>query len=272
MRRLLSADFARLKRDKVFWGGVAFMIAMSLFILFMRHRSGSGAYAGLFYLFPIPVLILSAVFSSWFVGVEYGEGTMRNKLVVGHKRRDVYLSKLIVSSITSVLLCFAYIVPTIAIGFPVFGSIAISVVPFVCTLLIGILASVAFGAVLTLLAMLTQHQVRATICAIVGTVVLLAVSFSVFIRLNEPEFYEITTLAGGSTEGAQIETIENDSYLRGAARDAAQFVSDFLPTGQALEISAGTVVNPHLMPIYSLIILVTSTAAGLIFFERKDIH
>ncbi len=50
--------------------------------------------------------VVIAIFTSLFLGVEYSEGAIRNKISMGHKRTAIYLSNLILTSITSV---FAYL-------------------------------------------------------------------------------------------------------------------------------------------------------------------
>ena len=52
--------------------------------------------------------LVAAVFISLFVGSEYSDGTIRNKLVVGHSRMRIYLANLIVCSIACVLISLAY--------------------------------------------------------------------------------------------------------------------------------------------------------------------
>ena len=73
--------------------------------------------------FPYAMLIgvLSAIFCSLFLGVEYGDGTMRNKIIAGHKRTDIYLSNLITNLSASLLMCLSYILSNVVLGIPLLG-------------------------------------------------------------------------------------------------------------------------------------------------------
>ena len=49
---------------------------------------------------PMFTIILSSIpsfFISFFMGSDYEEGTIRNKIIIGKKRRDIYLSNLLIS-------------------------------------------------------------------------------------------------------------------------------------------------------------------------------
>ena len=50
--------------------------------------------------------LVAAILTSMFIGSEYSDGTIRNKLVVGHSRMRIYLANLIVCSVACVLIFF----------------------------------------------------------------------------------------------------------------------------------------------------------------------
>ena len=100
MSKLLSANFIRLKKDKFFWSGLVFMLAAGIFFPVMRYmdmrqtqtinRIDNG-----FFGCALFIGIVMAVFCSLFIGTEYSEGTIRNKIIIGQKRGTVYLSNLL---------------------------------------------------------------------------------------------------------------------------------------------------------------------------------
>ena len=65
--------------------------------------------------------IVMAVFCSLFIGTEYSEGTIRNKIIIGQKRGAVYLSNFITCSLVSVVMCMAFFIPYLCIGIPLLG-------------------------------------------------------------------------------------------------------------------------------------------------------
>ena len=116
MSRLLSADFAKLKKNKFFW---ICMIGMFLFGIFMavmnyistrQYGDYEAQITNVLFIYALTVAILIPAFVSLFVGTEYSDGTIRNKMIIGHTRTCIYLSNLIVSSTAGLGFCISYIV------------------------------------------------------------------------------------------------------------------------------------------------------------------
>lgn len=96
MYKLLKADFYRLIKNKIFWGIIIITLFMGCFFLNNLEFLGNS----------IELLIMShlgtigffiSLFTTLFVGLEYANGTIRNKIVAGHSRIKIYLSNLIIS-------------------------------------------------------------------------------------------------------------------------------------------------------------------------------
>ena len=137
MSRMLAAQLYRLRHDKVFWGGLICMVCYSLSVLgnTVNGQIRQGYQVALdqlvFYgygldsFIPVAGLVLSAVIS-FFTGTEYSDGTLRNALIVGRTRAEIYLSHVLVSLITALTYNLAYIVIVIVLGGPVFGGFHLS--------------------------------------------------------------------------------------------------------------------------------------------------
>lgn len=52
------------------------------------------------------ILVLGAIFCSLFIGTEYSDGTIRNKLIMGYSRQKIYCANLIVCIIANLMLPF----------------------------------------------------------------------------------------------------------------------------------------------------------------------
>ena len=95
MNKLLSAGFARLKKDKFFWVCVGLMAAAAWYTVFtvcLNRKEYDGYNVGLDAILFGHVFcmgILTAAFSGLFIGTEYSGGTIRNKLVIGHTRGNI---------------------------------------------------------------------------------------------------------------------------------------------------------------------------------------
>ena len=96
MTKLLSANFLRLKKNKVFWGGLILMAAWGIFVPVKLHMDAIEMnYADRvedgFFACAMFIGIFIAVFCSLFLGTEYNDGTMRNKIIVGGKRCPTFV-------------------------------------------------------------------------------------------------------------------------------------------------------------------------------------
>ena len=97
MAKLLRANFFRLRRSWPLLLCMSGAFALSVIFMLNMFRSSSESHsldAAFLQLFPF-LPILHAAFISLFLGVEYQDGTLRNKLIAGHSRAAVYFSSLI---------------------------------------------------------------------------------------------------------------------------------------------------------------------------------
>lgn len=272
MNKLLTANFARLKKDKVFWISMAFMFAAGVFSIVMKLFNDPTATADqLLFIFPVLIGIVSAAFCSLYIGTEYSDGTIRNKLIVGHARDSVYLSNFITCSAAGIAMCLSYIVAVAILGFPLLGFSEMSIGAAAALTLVSFMMVVACTALFTLLCMLNQNKATAAVVCILIIVALLVLATMINARLEAPQYYSnyIFSNSGGSTTTAGQEV--NPQYLSGMNREIYQFFLDFLPTGQAIEISSHSTPHLWLMSLYSLLITLVSTACGLLCFRKKDL-
>ena len=81
MIALLSTNFFRIRRDLLFW--LALCVCLVGGIAFGMGFRGALAFDD-FYAFPFFVALCA--FLSLFLGREYGDGTLRNKVTAGYRR------------------------------------------------------------------------------------------------------------------------------------------------------------------------------------------
>ena len=97
MSRLLVSTFIRMLKKVIFWFFVLCMFAYGVYTalnIASEARIGFVLDRCLFECLPLMGLI-SAIFTSLFIGSEYSDGTIRNKIIVGHSRIRIYLANLI---------------------------------------------------------------------------------------------------------------------------------------------------------------------------------
>lgn len=280
MTKLLCAGFARLKKDRIFWIAVAAMVFIGLFVPVKNHMDGITVVFDK-YIFGNALFtgVIAAVFSSLFIGTEYSDGAIRNKIVVGHTRNAIYLSNLIVNLVAALFIQLAFLIPICAVGIPLAGLPVMEAAGIVifCLCNVGMIA--AYCAIFTLLSMLIQNKALVAVVSLLTALALLILGSYMQMRLDAPEYYEGVSFV--STDGGTMMSIgeegsdemyPNPMYLKGNERNIYQFVYDFLPGGQALQIYMLSIINPWQVMLYSLVIVVLTTGCGLWFFRKKDIQ
>ena len=274
MIRLLSAGFLRLKKNKVFWGGLILMAAWGIFMpVKMQMDAVQMGYVfvmenGLFAC-AIGVGIILAVFCSLFIGTEYNDGTIRNKIIVGGKRRTVYLANATLSSAVGIALCAAYLLPYFCIGLPLAGGFTAPMGTILLTELTVLLLAVAFSSLFTCVAMVCQNKAATAVICILLAFGFLTTGMVLTQMLEAPKMHELYSL-DVNEEMSSVEE-PNPKYLEGTKREIVQTLYDINPGGQAIQCAGMTTVNPLRLPLYSLAITVLATTAGCALFQKRDL-
>ena len=277
MRNLLSAGFARLWRCKVFWLSCIVMAGISAISMRTRYMDGLefGAFESIdsgFFNFVVMVIFLSALVCTLLLGTEYGEGTMRSKLICGHRRRDVYLANLVVCSAGSLIMCSAAVGAGLAVGLPLLGSFEMGSVQAAVTIAGTFALALASVSLFTLLAMLVDDRTRSAVAGLLLALLLLLAGSYINNRLEEPPTEADFVIVNGQVMLANERP--NPRYLpEGPVRQVCQFLFDFLPGGQTVQYANPDTANrqPLLLMTYDAVLFVLSTAAGLFLFKRKDL-
>ena len=275
MSKLLSANFLRLRRSRLFWAGMILMFVfgllpvLSLYNMHVRYGYDTVLDSTLFS-YAILIGLVTAIFTSLFVGTDYSDGTIRNKLIVGHTRIAIYLANLVTTGVAALLFCLSCLVSTLALGLPLLGA-PVAGLQTLCLLLFGsLLLAVAFAAIFTMVGMVCSNKAAVAVICLVALMLLMIGSSWVVAMLAEPEFYENYTLTDGEME--VIENVRNPRYPTGVWRDVLEFLNDFLPTGQSMQYGQMQVAHPWLLALWSFLIALGATLAGALVFRRKDIQ
>ena len=167
-------------------------------------------------------------------------------------------------------MCLSYVAAVAAFGLSLLGLSKMSMGALVVLILVAFMMVIATTALFTLLCMLNQNKATAAVICILTIVALLVLATMINAKLEAPQYYDnyVFTDSLGSAVSGQV---ENPQYLTGMKREIYQFFLDFLPTGQAVEISMQSTPHLWLMPLHSLFITLVSTGCGLVCFRKKDL-
>ena len=273
MTNLLRANLFRLRKALVVWGGVLACVAMASFTTY-THVSDHNELGVVFlldqtfFIYPLIVGFLMSVVASTTLGTEYSDGTFRNKLSVGHLRRDIYLSNLISMIAISWFYCGVYMLSAAVLGVPFAGWLTIDWKTIVTVLVGSLLLEMAFSALYTCISMNCSHKATTAIICIIFFFAMMIASTYVFARLDAaPEYLAYKMVDGEFVSGME----PNPKYLQGTERAVYGFFSDLIPTGQAVKYDILEFTHPLRMMLCALGITAVSTGAGLALFQRKDL-
>ncbi len=285
MSKLVSANFTRLFKSWVFRLYMIFSAGMSIFMIVMRyleyhnnmeyyeklpvdyHTMDGIMFVGLMYvLFAVPVLVGN------FVGTEYSDGTIRNKLIVGHKRIDIYLANLIVCTVGVLIGVILHLVINCTIGIAVCGMEVLTVQKILELTLYMIIAFISVTALMVMFTMFVNSKAGASVTVLVVTMVMFVATLTISNKLSQPEYYEGGKYFDEETqELVDIEREKNPNYLTGTKRKVYQTIYDIIPVSHIYEAAMSSTENANKFAGYDGIILVVTTALGIILFRKKDL-
>lgn len=268
---LLRANFSRLWRSASFWTAVSVMFGIGVFELAVSypHRGQPGILDNRYMIFVLMSGVVLSAFCSLFVGAEYSDGTIRNKIAVGHSRANLYLADLVTCAAAGVLVCLGYILPMTAAGVPLMGGFELPLPSILWFTLCAFLMTASLCAIFTMAALLNQNKAVVAIICIFLAYFLLFLGIYLNSRLTEQAIIP----AQEYIENGQIlvrEAMPNPAYVQGIKRTIFEILYD-LPGCQAVQLIASSEACPIRLPLVSLGTAAVSTAAGLALFRRKDL-
>lgn len=273
MSNLLRADFRRMFKSRTFYIAVALMlvagIAFPLVYYFdMREYPGAMSFKQYFTDYSVYAVAVLAAFAALFIGTDYSDGTLRNKLIAGNKRACVYLSNLLVQIFTGLVLCVAYLVPFMLIALNLIGDMPDDGCSYIA---ISLAMVVSFAAIFTLASMLSSSKARSVVVCFVCAVVLLYGGIFVSGKLHEPEFYS-TYYQDAEGEVFERQDTPNPNYVGGNLRKVLTVANDVNPGGQAIGVfTMEEGLDAVKLAGYDLAVLVLVTGVGMLLFKKKDL-
>ncbi len=261
MGKLLNAELQRLFREPFFYALAVLPLLPVVPLLFLRR-----------YIDNIQlILVFAAFFTAFtpsvllphFIGMEYSGGTIRNKLMIGGKRPQIYLSFFIIGMIPA-LLIFALNIAVIAAG-SLFGGFKDSLGSNIGFIACAACALCVISAVCAVLSAVIQSKAISTAVSLVINFGALLFTFATENYGNTAnELQYIMYKIGSYLPWAQVNGHIYQAYLYDKAYETA-----INTPGLSTETIVGGIIAGHIA--VDIIIIVTVTAAGLLIFRKRDI-
>ena len=274
MAKLLRAIFSRLWKSRIFYVALIFMVLLNVFLVIDGWNSGRIGYPepleDMLFQNCIIIGFVCSVFVGMFLGTEYSDGTIRNKIAVGHTRVSIYLANLIVCAAASALLLLISLALGFGLGSFLLDPLGLPMKVLLLYTCIGLLTTVSFASIYTLVAMLSPSKASGAVLCLVLALVLLFATSAVEGALTEPEMVQDFVMSVDGTPNLG-EPHPNPRYVTGTKRAVLEVIYDILPTGQAFQISNNECAHPARLPAFSLLLTLVTSAAGALLFRRRDL-
>lgn len=280
MSRLLAANFARLWKSRIFHVLEIFMIGYSALIYadtYITVRINHKEYENwnlFFFNEMLCIGIALAIFVSIYIGVEYSNGTIRNKLSVGHSRIHIYMANLLVCYAAGIIACITYSVMSLILGLVLIGKETVAGLWKPGQGMVTVLfILMAYTAVFVLVAMSDMHTIRAAVVSLLLSLVILSAGLIVCQYLDMPEYtVRLTTVEDESGETKTIEeTVYNSRYLTGTKRKIYEGADLILPSAQVMYVADYGISYSLKQPVCMVGVSAICTGIGIWIFRKKDI-
>ena len=193
---------------------------------------------GIFEWILILMLLISAL-GGLYISRDYTQNTIRNKIIVGHTRFNIYLSKQIAITLMYFSCSGGFIISTIISNFLFVGKENLNNEAFLTGLLVSIFIIITFSIITTFIAMTIKKET--------GGLMPLLVMFLMMIF---------------SAMGME--------FIKG---EAINVINDIVPTSQMMLLNL-TNVDPHPLRhiLYSILTSVIFFVSGYTIFKNSDLN
>lgn len=258
MRKLLRADFYRMYYSKRVWLCVATMIMAAIFFIIMQYSAMDYvvSFSRVIFLPMTFYGIAIAALISFFVGDDFGDGVIRNKIVAGRSRSAIYMSNLICTWSACALVYTVTVVITVGIGINLFEN-NVSLADFLKYFILGLFTGIAFGSIFGMLSMLNCNKVT-------SVMICMGLAFGMlFLCLHTNQILLQEQYKNG---------VLNPHFADGIKRIVYEMLHDINPFGQVAQLSAMTCLNASRWICVDVLWMIVSMGLGIVLFHGKDIR
>lgn len=292
MWKLTCANTVAMLRSRRLWIGAGFVAVVINLLWSQTLAPGDEGFGLDFRVFEFLSVgaVLVPVVAALFINTDYHDGTIRNKLCVGHSRPAVYLANLAVCCLAGVFYFALHLLTVLPLGHALGGRLTRAPGELLArgAASLGVLLSVT--AIAVVVATLMTHR-SVTVVIILMAALLLDGAMLIENQLAQPpEVPDITetveTINGdGDTviqyvdrEGRLVKPAEapmapNPMYVGEPLRSVLRRANDLLPGGQIFQLMSLTEERqpPWAIGLNGAATAALATGLGLMLFRRRDL-
>ena len=263
MMKLLRVNFARLRMNGIFKICMIAVAVTGLIPPLMGRQLMSVRIIGtdsyqldyFFFQYIIFIVMVEGVFCGIYIGTEYSNGTIRNKIVAGYTRTGIYFSNLITNAAAGCILFTAYILVNFCTGRLLIGRFShFSQWEILLFLVCCYMLMISFAFLFTMFTMLIKNM-TAGISGCIG-IVLIFMIYGVYHLDHLTDAVWLTVVGEGK-------------------KNLTLFFADFFPGSQLMEFfyitDDVTKMDPVVMIWGSVSFAVIAGLAGWIGMRRKEL-
>ncbi len=211
MNKLLSMELKRTAKSPVLWLGAIAVIAVNVYRILLNGY-GFKIYTSTFLLENSALIcIILAVLIPLYLGHDFENRTINNKISAGYTRKDIYIVELIVSSICATVLFIADITSVFISSYiaRLEFSDTVNVTEFAFHTTIALVCIITVSNLYTMITMISHKQLISFGIAIILTLTLLTFGGKSVSSLNQPSTW---------SDPVTHETVDNPLRIDGFPR------------------------------------------------------
>lgn len=263
MRNLLNESFARLYRNKTFRVCLVLVIALPTFLIgtekiLIMQRGGKTDFSAndsLFNMLDMMPLFI-AIAAGLFIAQDFRQNTIRNKIICGYSRTQIYIATWITSVFIAIL--FYLLSTAVTVGFTSLffktGDLFTSVNLYY--FLIAIPTLISFASVTVMMTMILRNTAGAIFSYFIHVIISMLSMIAYILENKAPAkflnlflpMYQLDIISSRSIGSDEVD------YL-------FDFASHAIPEG----------FDAVAMPLYAAILIVIVSALGILNFNKSNV-
>lgn len=275
MVKLLRSNLSRLIKFKPFYAALAIQAGVMLFITLNSYpqslKYGSELWADMVFSFTVCSILsaaLLAVICSLFIGADYHNGTIRNKLISGLPRYKIYFANLITVMVIAECMNVAAMLVFYPLTLPLFGGFIEKTNMLLTTFFLGNLTLLVYASLYTAVAMTTKNTVAALIVTVASLFIMTMAAQYFLSEINAPLTYTQIVV---NEFGEQVqETIPNPYRKSESVLAFFEVLLNIFPSGQVAVLGSDKIVAWQ-AAVSSLCLIGFSGGIGLAVFSKENL-